>query len=152
MTPMRSQRAALACIILSLAGLLISAYLGFIHVALLRGELVGGVGCGAVGSIFNCHAVTSGRFGSAFGMPLALWGLLGYLAALTLSVIAWRCSQQTAPALSSLALLGLLFIVIDAALLFLMATQIHYFCPLCLITYAINVLLVAAVKFGTKQS
>lgn len=148
---MRVQRAAWLCAALSLIGLGISAYLGVLHIALLRGELIGGAACGASGTVFNCHAVTGSAYGSALGVPLAFWGLLGYLATLTLALIAWQFPEWSAKALLALTTLGLLFVAIDAGLLLTMVTQIRYLCALCLLSYVVNLLLLMAARRGTGQ-
>jgi len=143
---MRAQRGGLVCVVLSLIGLGLCAYLGFLHLALLRGELLGGSACGASGTIFNCHAVTASPLGRVFGVPLSLWGLIGYLASLSLAFIAWQFPDWTSRALTCLAVLALAFVVIDVGLLVAMVTQIHYLCPLCLLTYLVNLLLVLVAK------
>ncbi len=146
---MRPRRAAIICILLSLGGLGISAYLEYLHIALLRGELVGGAACGALGSMFNCHAVTASRFGTVLGMPLALWGILGYLTTLGLSLIAAQFPEWTARALSAIVVLALAFVVVDAVLLVTMLTKIGYLCILCLSTYVVNLGLLLAAKLAS---
>ncbi len=148
---MRIQRAALLCAALSLIGLGISAYLGVLHIALLRGELIGGSACGAAGTVFNCHAVTGSSYGSALGVPLAFWGVLGYLATLTLALIAWQFPEWSAKALLALTTLSLLFIIIDVGLFITMVTQIRYLCALCLLTYVVNLLLLLVARRGAGQ-
>ena len=139
---MRERRGALICVLLSLVGLWIAGYMAFLHLALQRGEILGGAACGAAGSVFNCHAVTASAFGTLLGMPLALWGVIGYLTAGALAVIAWQLSAWRAQALSALALLSGAFVAADAVLLIIMLTQIRYLCPLCLATYVVNITLV----------
>ena len=68
---------------LSLIGIGVAGYLFFLHLGLLRGELLGGAVCGT--GAFNCHAVTAGPWGSFLGVPLSLWGILGYLTIFALS-------------------------------------------------------------------
>lgn len=148
---MRAQRGGVVGVILSLAGIGVCGYLAFIHIALMRGELFGGAACGAEGSIFNCHVVTAGSFGSVFGVPLALWGLIGYLATLSLAFIAWQFPEWAARALALLAGASLSFVVLDLFLLFVMLTQIHFLCPLCLATYLINLLLLLSAQWASAQ-
>ncbi|MBI4354103.1 MAG: hypothetical protein HY595_02590, partial [Candidatus Omnitrophica bacterium] len=135
---MRATRHAVICLLLSLVGIGLCVYLTVVHIALLRGELIGGVGCGALGTRFNCHAVTASPFGSLFGTPLSLWGLIGYLATATLAFIAWHFPEWTQKAFAGIAVTALLFLVIDAFLLFIMVTRIGYLCPACLASYAVN--------------
>ncbi len=139
-------RRALECLALSIAGLGISAYLGFLHLALLRGELYGGPACGGIGSLFNCQAGAPSRFGSALGLPLSLWGILGYLATLNLALIAWQFPDWAEAALTGLVGLTATFLFIDAGLLVVMVTQIRLLCAFCLATYGINLLLLLVAK------
>lgn len=138
-------------VLLSLIGLGLCAYLAAIHIALLRGELIGGAACGAAGSAFNCHAVTASPWGSLFGIPLSVWGFIGYLATLALSFIAWQFSDWTARALALLSALALAFVAVDLALLLAMVLAIRYLCPLCLATYAVNILLLIVAKRAAQQ-
>jgi len=135
---------------LSLVGMGICAYMTFLHLGLLRGELLGGAVCGEMGTIFNCHAVTAGRFGTFLHVPLSLWGLVGYLATLSLACIAWQFSDWTSKAFAALAILSAVLLLLDVGLLVVMVTQIRYLCPLCLVTYGLNlaIFLCAAAASG----
>ena len=107
---MNIPRSASVCFFLSLTGLFLAGYLSFIHLALLRGELYGGPLCGGAGSLFNCHAVAASRFGKLFGVPMAFWGVLGYLLLLTLSLIAWIFPELRRQALAGAAALAGIFL------------------------------------------
>jgi protein-disulfide isomerase/uncharacterized membrane protein len=149
---MRATRGAMLCLVLSLIGIGLCAYLTFLHLALLRGELLGGAACGAAGSIFNCHAVTASRFGTLLGLPLSLWGLVAYVATAALALSAWQFADTSSDALTALFGLSLLCVVVDAALAVVMFTQIHLLCPLCLASYAINVLLLLSAHWALQTS
>ena len=142
---MRSQRGGLICVLLSLIGVGLCLYLGFLHIALLRGEVLGGAACGS-GGIFNCHAVTSGRMGSFAGLPLWVWGLIGYLAALNLALIAWLFPDWASHALTLLTALAAAFVAVDAVLLAIMVTQLRHLCLFCMMTYLVNLLLLLTAK------
>jgi len=148
---MSAKRAAAAALFLSLIGLAICVYLEYLHLGLLRGELTGGLGCGGTGSAFNCHAVTGSRFGHLLGIPLALWGAFGYLVTLTLSWIALKFPDWAEKALLTITALVVLFVLGDLLLLTAMITQIHYFCTLCLASYAVNLLLLIVAKGGARK-
>lgn len=148
---MRTTRGALACFALSLIGMGLCVYLGFLHVALLRGELIGGLACGAAGTMFNCHAVTASPLGTVLDIPLALWGLLGYVASATLALIAWQSADWAERALTSLVALSLVFVIVDLRLLFAMLLQIRYLCPSCLASYAINLLLLLTAAWAVAR-
>jgi protein-disulfide isomerase/uncharacterized membrane protein len=151
---MSLQRAAIGSLLLSLVGLGICGYLVYLHLGLLRGELLGGVACGGAGA-FNCHAVTGGAFGTVLGMPLSVWGLVGYVAVLALALLALQSEAMGRGALTLLTGLALLFVMIDLALLSLMLFVIRVLCPLCLLTYAVNISLLViswrAVGLGVGQ-
>ena len=139
------------CIGASCAGLGLTGYLGFIHLGLLRGELYGGLLCGDAGTLFNCHAVAASRFSRLLGIPLAFWGIVGYLAALALAVIAAGFRESAEEALTLLAALAAAFLVADVGLLAVMMTQIHFLCPLCLLTYAANLLLAISARRALRR-
>lgn len=138
---MKAQRGATWCLALSLIGLGVCGYLVYVHLGLLRGELLGGAACGSSGA-FNCHAVTGGAFGAAFGMPLSVWGLVGYVATFALALLAKQSETAAQPALNLLGGLALCFVGLDLVLLGLMLMVIRALCPLCLLTYAVNIALV----------
>ncbi len=146
MTTTPSRRAARWCAVLSLLGITLSAVLTVLHLGLMRGELLGGSVCRDEG-LFNCHAVTGGAFGALLGMPLSLWGLLGYLVVLALALYALAAPDASEAAITLTVGLATLFVGADAFLFYVMAFVIRYYCLLCLLTYAVNlVLLVVAVR------
>ena len=141
-------RPVLICFLLSLAGLFLAGYLSFIHLALLRGELVGGPLCGGAGSFLNCHAVAASRYSKLFGIPIAFWGVLGYLLLLTFSLIAWRLPGYSRQGLAAVAGLAGAFFLLDLGLLWVMVVKIGAVCLLCVAMYLIKGLLFVAAVFG----
>jgi len=137
---MRAQRSISWCLLLSLVGIGLSGYLVYLHLGLMRGELLGGPACGSSG-VLNCHLVTGSSWGSFLGLPLALWGVLGYVVVLALSLLARQSSEWTAPAMTALFSLAVLLVTIDMALFGLMVFVIHAFCLFCLATYAVNLVI-----------
>ena len=145
-------QAPLFCAAFSLAGLVLAGYLSFLHLALLRGDLLGGPLCGGAGSFLNCHAVAASRFGKLFGVPVAFWGILGYLILLTLSLVAWRLPEFSRPALTAVAGLAGACLFLDLGLLWVMVVKIRALCLLCIVMYLLKVLLLATGKRGLGQS
>ena len=139
---MRPARAALIALLLSLIGAGIAGYLTYLHFGLLRGEFLGGPACSGTG-LLNCHAVTAGSWGHFIGMPLALWGMIGYLAVFALAVLAEAVPEFAPGAMALIFLLASVFVVADAGLLFLMVRVIRLYCLFCLATYAVNLALLA---------
>lgn len=134
---MRPARGAWAVLLLSLVGLALSGYLVYLHLGLLRGELLGGAACTGSGA-FNCHAVTGGAWGKWLGIPLSLWGCLGYLTLFALALLAQQSPEWSAHAFTLIALLAVAFVVVDLALFAVMAFVIRLYCFFCLLTYAVN--------------
>jgi len=106
----------------------------------MRGELLGGPACGSSGAM-NCHLVTGSSWGSFLGVPLALWGVLGYVVVLALSLLARQSSEWAGHAMTAIFSLALLLVAADVALFGLMAFVIRAFCLFCLATYAVNLAL-----------
>ena len=74
-------------------------------------------------------------------MPLALWGLLGYIAVLALSIVGWQSPEWAGHALALIAMLALVFVAIDVALFVVMVFVIRLYCLFCLLTYLVNLTL-----------
>ena len=137
---MRPQFSARIVILLSLIGLGLTDYLYYIHLGLLRGEFLGGAVCSGSGS-FNCHAVTAGPWGAFLGMPLALWGALGYATMLGLALLSLQSDTWAVHGTTLIFLFSLLFVGLDLYLLSIMALVIRFYCLFCLMTYGVNLLI-----------
>ncbi|MDO8729990.1 MAG: thioredoxin domain-containing protein [Candidatus Omnitrophota bacterium] len=145
-------RGSASALVFSLAGIFLSSYLAFLHILLYRGELLGGLGCGdaVLGSFLDCHAVAASRFSAFLGLPVALWGLVGYLATAVLSLIAWVFPRDSGRALRCLLIFSLSFLAVDAVLLSLMIFHIRHLCLLCLLTYGVNGGLLVSALVGLR--
>ncbi len=151
---MRSTRGALVTLLLSLIGIAVSGFLFYLHLGLMRGELLGGAACRAAGA-FNCYAVTAGPWGTFLGVPLALWGLVGYIVVFALSLLGRQSQEWAVHALTLILLLAAIFVGVDLVLLAIMALAIRYYCLLCLTTYGVNLILLVisarAVDYPVSQ-
>lgn len=131
-----------AIAILALAGVFVALYL-WLH----KVGLIGVLQCGTGG----CDTVQGSPYADLLGLPVALYGVVGYAVLLVLSLVAVQ-QPDAAPgwpdaALALLASLGFLFTVyLTAVELFV----IHAFCRWCLgsatIITAITVLSLAQVR------
>ncbi len=139
---MRIQRGVSWCLFLSLVGIGLSGFLTYLHLGLLRGELLGGAACGGAGA-FNCHIVTESAWGSFLGIPLALWGVLGYVTILGLALLARQPGDWAGHAMAAIVFLAVVSVSIDLVLLGAMVFAIHFFCLFCLATYLVNLSLLA---------
>ena len=137
---MRAQRGASWCLVLSLLGLGLAGYLVFLYLGLMRGELISTPACGTSG-ILNCHAVTASTWSSFLGMPIALWGLLGYVTIFALALLGRQSDEWGTHAMTLIFLLAVVFVAIDTFLLAMMVFVIRFYCLWCLSTYVVNLAL-----------
>jgi protein-disulfide isomerase/uncharacterized membrane protein len=128
---------------LSLAGALLSLVLLFEHHGEPLGKEAVSSLCGETGG--GCETVNKSPYASISGMPLAGLGLAFYASLATLMVLALLADPEAGQAMAALALLGLaLALLVDVVLLGLQAGVIHAFCKLCLATYVLNTVALAA--------
>lgn len=137
---MRPTRGATWTILLCLTGIVLCAYLFALHLALMRGELLLGPACSGEGA-FNCHAVTASSWGAILGMPLALWGMLAYVAMFAFARLARQPGEWATHAFTLIFSMAALLVAGDLFLLGVMVFEIRSYCLYCIGTYVVNVLL-----------
>ncbi len=129
-------------------GLLDTAYLLFIR-------WTGGAACPTEG----CNLVLSSPYATILGLPLALFGLLGYLAILVLATAPWwvnpeqnktlrqQLEDRTWPLLFGLATA---MVVFSGYLMSVMAFEIKAFCPFCVASALFSLSLFIITLFGRR--
>ncbi|MEB3250925.1 MAG: vitamin K epoxide reductase family protein [Cyanobacteriota bacterium] len=129
-------------------GLLDTAYLLFIR-------WTGGAACPTEG----CNLVLSSPYATILGLPLALFGLLGYLAILALATAPWwvkpeqnkvlrqQLEDRTWPLLFGLTTA---MVVFSAYLMSVMAFEIKAFCPFCVASALFALSLFLITLFGHR--
>ena len=114
----------MAVAVLALVGALVSTYL-----LLYKLGVLGQITC--VGSN-GCERVNVSRWSVLFGLPVAAYGVAGYVVLLILALFALRTDRLASPAptrwLAALSGIGVLF---SLYLLFLELTAIHAICVWC---------------------
>jgi uncharacterized membrane protein len=97
----------------------------------------------AVNEQFNCETVAVSPYSVFAGLPVALWGLVGYLfmGGLCLWGIVRRKQPPTIWPFGFLFWLSLFSVLVSAVLFVISQQEIHSLCLLCVATYAINFLL-----------
>ena len=140
-----------AALVLCLAGSVLSLILLSKHYGVpLLGEAV----LAACGEGGGCDVVAQSRYSSFLGLPLAAWGVFFYgsLLALLAPALVSRPDEVSDPGVSLAFFLVTLAVAIDVILFGLQATVIKAFCQFCIATYAVNLLLIAALwpyrRFG----
>ncbi|HEY2955003.1 MAG TPA: vitamin K epoxide reductase family protein [Candidatus Eisenbacteria bacterium] len=125
--------------LLCLAGLVISVYLGVMHYAVHLGRLSLGEVCGAAA---DCNSVVASRYGMLLGVPLPVWGACYYVVAGALAFAILLLRREDAPAFAgALIALTAAALALDAYLAWAMAVRLRTPCPLCIATYAVNLLI-----------
>lgn len=127
--------------LLCLIGLCITVYLTILHYGLMLGDLsLGGV-CGG-GTWGDCNSVVASRYGKLLGLPVSIWGMWYYIGAGTLSLgILLLRRVDTVAFVRALLWLTVAALLFDAYLAWAMWQRLGRFCPLCAVTYAVNVLI-----------
>ena len=91
-----------------------------------------------VGATINCDSVERSSYAVLFGVPLAIWGVLGYLVVLGVLLSArWRQKDTIWPR-GALWGLALLFTLFSAYNLYVSVVLLGAMCLLCLTTYVAN--------------
>ncbi len=127
-------------LILSVVGLASSIYLTYLHQQIFTGKLEDFGFCGISRSI-SCEAVSASPYSKMFGVPLSWLGTLLYLFWIALAAIA-AFKPENNIRISN----GLILVTSAAAVAAniylgqLMFFTLDTVCPLCLLTYAVNLL------------
>jgi uncharacterized membrane protein len=119
---------------LAIVGLLISAYLSWVHYMGVAPVCVGGSG--------GCQSVQTSSYATIFGVPVAVIGLVGY-SALLLS--AWLRSELGIYLGFLVSLVGTLF---SAYLTYLEVFVIHAICEWCVASAALMVAALLCAAYG----
>ena len=118
----RVRRWLVAVILLSLVGVADSSYLVWKH------RSGGSARCPANG----CDLVTQGEYGEIRGVPVAAFGVVGYLTLLALSVLAAALGGRSLMrAIFGISGIG---VVVSAFLVYLQVAVIRAICPWCLLS------------------
>jgi uncharacterized membrane protein/predicted DsbA family dithiol-disulfide isomerase len=126
--------------ILALAGFINAAYLSVAH---YRAHVdIGYASFCAVTKTINCDTVSQSPYSIFMGVPVPVWGVLGYLLfglILALQRFSIRpASNSDQPFLPLLVTISFIFCIFSVLLGAIMATMISSYCILCTVSYAIN--------------
>jgi len=126
-------------LVLAIAGIAVAGYLTYVHYNI--DALVCGIG--------DCEIVQASKYSEVFGIPIAIFGLLAYIALAVLIIV-----RSTMPDYADLANLAILFILITgtiyyAYLTYLELEVINAICQWCVISAIITValLVVELIRF-----
>jgi len=128
-------------LVLCILGVYFSAHLLRLHVKVYTDPAYHAF-C-AVNENFNCETVAVSPYAVFAGLPVALWGLAGYLfmGGLCLWGLVRRKQSPATWPFGCLFWLSLFAVLVSAVLFFISHQAIHSLCLLCVATYVINFLL-----------
>lgn len=137
-------RHRMAVAVLALVGLLVSTYL-----LLYKLGVLGSIACGASG---GCERVAASPWAVLFGVPVAAYGVAGYLALLAVALVGlgerWLPRAEPTRWLVALSAIGFGFAVY---LTYLEAAVIHAWCRWC-VTSAILITVILATSLAGARS
>lgn len=147
----RLYRALLA--VLAASGLVSSCYLCLAHYRNFTD--IGYQSFCAISRSLNCDTVAQSPYALFLNVPVAAWGILGYLSFLALMVL-FKPKGSMFPGVALLCLLAGLFSLASMTLAFISILHIHSYCLVCLFIYGINFTLLlvtwmAQGRFGSSS-
>jgi len=133
----------MAIALLSLVGFFVSLYLWLWKVGFL-----GSLACGDGG----CETVQLSEFSSFLGVPVALYGMVGYVALAVVSVAGLQPSwvERRGPT-SLLAVVASVGVAFSAYLTYLEASVIHAWCRWCVVSAGIIMAILVTALAGLKS-
>jgi protein-disulfide isomerase/uncharacterized membrane protein len=123
----------------AIAGLLNMVYSSFSHYRVHTDTLY--VSLCAVSEAVNCDTVSQSMYSIFLGMPVPVWGVLGYVLFICLLVFAYlECADKRRMWLL-LFIMALFFSIYSLVLAYILKFQIKVYCIVCITGYATNFML-----------
>ena len=95
----------------------------------------------AISPTFNCDTVSQSSYSILFGVSVPVWGILGYAFFLILIIFAWPTNAFRKRVWTLLFLISLFFTLYSLFLAFISTYSIKSYCIMCILSYAVNMLL-----------
>lgn len=145
------RRKALVFALLCLLGVVVSVELSRIHVFVHTDPTYHTL-C-AVSEAVNCETVAASPWAVFAGLPVSLWGVLGYLVMGALALWGWS-KRRLHPAWpwGLLLLLSSFSVAVSAILGFISFTRIDSLCLFCMASYAISLALLVVAVLATRAA
>lgn len=137
-----------ALLLLILCGILISGYLFISHYKVYTD--IGYASFCAISKAINCDTVSQSPYSIFWGVPVPIWGVVGYVFLLTTLFLSFDIRSGKITTFPTLIFIGVIFSVISIFLGILSATKIHSYCAMCIVTYGVNFMLLYMIWL-TKQ-
>jgi len=92
----------------------------------------------AISKAINCDTVSQSPWAVISGLPVALWGLFGYLLYMVFLIPLSRENSQTLPLWKLLFIIGWIYSLTALFFAYISARIIHSFCIMCVASYAVS--------------
>ena len=124
---------------LVLAGIADSIYLALSHYRVYTD--IGYSSFCALSQAINCDTVSQSSYAVQFGLPVSVLGILAYLFFVIFLSFAWLKSARPQRMWSLLTILSLFYVLYSVFLAMVSTYNIHSYCIMCVLDYAINLAL-----------
>ena len=134
---------------LTISGILVSFYLAISHFKNYTD--IGHKSFCAISKAINCDTVAQSPYSIFLGVPVSIWGIVGYFLILVILLFSLSIKENKMRALSTLMLLGVLYSTISLYFGIISAVKIHSYCIMCIATYVINFMLLYMFWFTRRR-
>ena len=124
---------------IALIGLLDAIYLSISHYRVYTD--IGYESFCAISRSLNCDTVSQSPYSILIGVPVPVWGIIGFTFFLILLVFAWHPKAEKKRMWTLLSGLSLLFTGYSIVLAIISTYMIQSYCIMCILSYAVNLLL-----------
>ena len=121
---------------LVLCGLAVSVYLAYSHY-LNYTDIAYQSFC-AISNAINCDTVSQSVYSIFLGLPVPVWGVIGYAFLLTLVILAWRREAMEALIWALIFWVTLIFVLTSMGLAAISIFLIHSYCIMCIGIYLVS--------------
>jgi len=128
-----------AVAVLALGGVLDSIYLSISHYRVYT-DIAYESFC-AISRSINCDTVSQSPYSIFIGVPVPVWGIIGYSFFLLFLPFAWSREAQKRKMWSILLFISLAFSIYSVILAYISTFYIHSYCMMCIVSFGINFLL-----------
>lgn len=126
-------------VIIALTGFIDSVYLSVSH---YRNYMdMGYHSFCAISRAINCDTVSQSPYSIFMGVPIPVWGVMGYCFFLFLLAFAGFAESRYKRVWTLMMLVSLVFCIYSAILAFVSSYFIHSYCIMCILSYAVNLAL-----------
>jgi len=125
--------------VLALGGVLDSIYLSISHYRVYS-DIAYESFC-AISRSINCDTVSQSPYSIFIGVPVPVWGIIGYSFFMLLLPFAWSREAQKQRLWSILLFISLAFSIYSVILAYISTFYIHSYCMMCIVSFGINFLL-----------